>query len=70
MQRYKMKDCKKLERYFNSLVKRYDSFEQKSVLTYDDAEKIEELENLINKLSGFFQIKNKNKKDEKCQTTI
>lgn len=56
---YKIKDSKKLERYFNSLVKKYDSFESKAVLTYRDAEQIEELENLINKLSGFFQIKNK-----------
>ncbi|MBW6488999.1 hypothetical protein [Sulfurimonas sp.] len=65
---YKIKDSKKLERYFNSLVRKYDSFEQKSVLTYDDAEKIEELESMINKLSGFFQIKNK-KEIKTCQTT-
>ncbi|MCK9454228.1 hypothetical protein [Sulfurimonas sp.] len=59
MQRYKMKDCKKLERYFNSLVKKYDSFESKAVLTYRDAEQIEELESMINKLSRFFQTTTK-----------
>ncbi len=65
--RYKIKDSKKLERYFNSLVRKYDSFESKVVLTYRDAEQIEELESMINKLSGFFQ---KNKKEIKtCQTT-
>ncbi|MGD9687260.1 MAG: hypothetical protein AB7U43_09850 [Desulfobacter sp.] len=57
----KDKDCKKLERFYNSLVKKYDSFEQKSVLTYDDAEKIEELESLINKLSRFFDSTKKEK---------
>lgn len=56
---YKIKDSKKLERYFNSLVKKYDSFESKAVLTYRDAEQIEELENLINKLSNFFQTTTK-----------
>ncbi len=56
---YKIKDSKKLERYFNSLVKRYDSFESKAVLTYRDAEQIEELESMINKLSGFFQTTTK-----------
>ncbi|MDD2653010.1 MAG: hypothetical protein PHX44_08175 [Sulfurimonas sp.] len=55
----KDKDCKKLERFYNSLVKKYDSFEQKNVLTYDDVEKIEELESMINKLSGFFQTTTK-----------
>lgn len=59
MQKYKIKDSKKLERYFNSLVRKYDSFEQKSVLTYDDVEKIQELESMINKLSGFFQTTTK-----------
>lgn len=57
----KDKDCKKLERFYNSLIKKYDSFEQKSILTYEDSEKIEELESLINKLSRFFDSTKKEK---------
>lgn len=59
MQKYKIKDCKKIERFYSSLVKRYDRFEAKAVLTYRDAEEIEELESLINKLSNFFQTTKK-----------
>lgn len=51
---YIIKNSIKLERFYNSLVKKMEKLGTKQNVTYDDALKIQELSDIVDKFEKFF----------------